>query len=108
MFVLPNAGVLNFHPRDCLARRIFPPAKTVCADSRAHFLLGYDRFRAAIEPVLAEFPQVRVFDLSAMLCDETQCRAIQDNTLLFRNSGHLSNDGSDLVAEKLWSEMVIR
>ena len=108
VFVLPNAGVLDFHPRDCIARRIFPPAKAVCADSRAHFLLGYDRFRAAVEPVLAEFPQVRVFDLSAVLCDETQCRAMQNNTLLFRNAGHLSNDGSDFVAEKLWQEMVIR
>ena len=108
VFILPNAGLLDFHPRDCLARRIFPPAKTVCADTRAHFLLGYDRFRAAVEPVLAEFPQVRVFDLSAVLCDEAQCQIIRNNKLLLRDPGHLSNDGSDLAAEKLWQEMVIR
>ena len=33
---------------------------------------------------------------------------MKDGKLLYRDEGHLSNDGSDLVAEKLWPEMVIR
>ena len=108
VFVLPNTGPLAFHPRDCIGRRIFPPAKAVCASERSHLLLGYDRLRAAVEPVLNEFPQVRTFDLPAVLCEGTWCQIIQDNKLLRRDRGHLSNDGSDFVAEKLWQEMVIR
>ena len=108
VFILPNIGTLEFHPRDCIARRFRPPVKTVCASDRNRYLIGYDRFRAAVAPVLAAFPQVRVFDPTSVLCDDARCWAMKDGKLLHRDRGHLSNDGSDLVAEKLWPEMVIR
>ncbi|MBQ7627193.1 MAG: acyltransferase, partial [Rhodocyclaceae bacterium] len=105
VFVLPNTGSLEFHPRDCIGRRFFPPAQAVCTDKRSHYLRDYGRFRAAVEAVLAEFPQVRVFDPTSVLCDDARCWAMKDGKLLHRDLGHLSNDGSDLVAEKLWPEM---
>ncbi|MBQ1657192.1 MAG: hypothetical protein II058_01695, partial [Rhodocyclaceae bacterium] len=61
-----------------------------------------------IDGVLAEFPQVQVFDLASAICDEERCWAMKDGKLLYRDTDHLSNDGSYLVAEKLWQEMVIR
>ncbi len=101
----------SFDPRtDCIARRFRPPKRTVCAEPREEWLAhgGDARLRAAIEGVLDEFPQVRRFDLASAICDEEHCWTMKDGKLLYRDTNHLSNDGSDLVAEKLWPEMVIR
>ena len=100
----------SFNPRtDCIARRFRPPTQAVCAEPREEWLTNGDaRLRAAIDGVLAEFPQVRRFDLASAICDEERCWAMKDGKLIYRDAGHLSNDGSDFVAERLWPEMVIR
>ena len=105
-----NNSRFSFNPRtDCIARRFRPPTRTICAEPREEWLTHGDaRLRAAIDGVLAEFPQVRQFDLADAICDEERCWAMKDGKLLYRDEGHLSNDGSDFVAEKLWQEMVIR
>ena len=104
-----NNAQFSFPPEDCIARRFRPPKRAVCAESREDWLTRGDaRLLAAIDGVLAEFPQVRRFDLADAICDEERCWAMKDGKLLRRDHAHLSADGSDLVAEKLWQEMVIR
>ena len=105
-----NHSRFSFDPKDCIARRFRPPKRAVCADPRKTLLISHDnpRLRAAIDGVLAEFPQVRQFDLADAICDKERCWAMKDGMLLIRDiHGHLTNDGSDFVAEKLWQEMVI-
>ncbi|MBQ6657204.1 MAG: acyltransferase [Ottowia sp.] len=104
-----NNSRFSFHPKSCIARRFLPPLKAVCAEPREDWLTDGDaRLRAAIDGVLAEFPQVRRFDLASAICDEERCWAMKDGKLLYRDGSHLTSDGSDLVAEKLWQEMVTR
>ena len=106
---ITNNAQFSFPPEECFARRFRSPKRPDCAQSRESWLANSNaRLLAAIDGVLAEFPQVRRFDLSSALCDEERCWAMQDGKLLYRDHAHLSNDGSDLVAEKLWPEMVIR
>ena len=107
---ITNNAQFSFPPEECFARRFRPPTQAVCADPREEWLTHSSdaRLRAAIEGVLDEFPQVRRFDLASAICDEEHCWAMKDGKLLYRDAGHLSNDGSDFVAEKLWPEMVIR
>ena len=108
VFIRNNVAI-DFDPHTCIQHRPRSRAQTICATTREHWLAATDaRLRNAIDTVLADFPLVRVFDLSSVLCDEARCPGIQDGTLLYRASHHLSRDGSDLVAEKLWPEMVIR
>ena len=108
VYVVNNAR-FSFYAKSCIARRILPPLRDVCAEPREDWLSDGDaRLHAAIDGVLAEFPQVRRFDLASVICDEERCWAMKDGKLLYRDKNHLSNDGSDLVAEKLWQEMVIR
>ena len=109
VYVINSAGFSFNLKTDCIARRFRPPKRAICADPREDWLANVDaRLRAAIDGVLAEFPQVRQFDLASAICDEERCWAMKDGKLLYRDEGHLSHDGSDLVAEKLWPEMVIR
>ncbi|MBQ9578503.1 MAG: acyltransferase [Ottowia sp.] len=108
VYVVNNAE-FSFHPKNCIARRFLPPLQAVCAEPREHWLSSGDaRLRAAIDGVLAEFPQVRRFDLASAICDEERCWAMKDGKLLFRDRSHLTSDGSGFVAEKLWQEIVIR
>ncbi|MBR4737038.1 MAG: acyltransferase, partial [Rhodocyclaceae bacterium] len=109
VYVINSAGFSFNLKTDCIARRFRPPKRAICADPREDWLANVDaRLRAAIDGVLAEFPQVRQFDLAGAVCDEERCWAMKDGKLLYRDEGHLSHDGSELVAEKLWQEMVIR
>ena len=108
VFIRNNVAI-DFDPHTCVTHRPRPPAKTVCGTARNVWQDATDaRLRAAIDGVLARFPQVRTFDLADVLCDATRCPGVADDKLRYRSSGHLSADGSDLVAEKLWLEMVIR
>ena len=108
VFVRNNVAI-DFDPHTCIAHRPHPPGQAVCATTREKWLHATNaHMRAAIDGVLAQFPQVRTFDLADVLCDATRCPGIQDDKLLYLSSGHLSRDGSELVAEKLWPEMVIR
>ena len=108
VYVVNSAG-FSFPPADCIPRRFFPPKRAVCAEPREDWLThGNARLRAAIDGVLAEFPQVRRFDLASAICDEERCWAMKDGKLRYHDEAHLSHDGSDFVAEKLWQEMVIR
>ena len=108
VYVVNSAG-FSFPPANCIARRFFPPKRAICAEPREEWLTHGDaRLRAAIDGVLAEFPQVRRFDLAGAICDEKRCWAMKDGKLLYHDEAHLSHDGSDFVAEKLWPEMVIR
>ena len=108
VYITNNAQFL-FPPEECFARRLRPPQRPDCAQSRESWLANSNaQLLAAIDGVLAEFPQVRRFDLASALCDEERCWAMKDGKLLYRDHAHLSNDGSALVAEKLWPEMVIR
>ncbi|MBR4736442.1 MAG: acyltransferase, partial [Rhodocyclaceae bacterium] len=103
-----NDTNFSFHPKECFARRFRSPKRAVCAEPREEWLTHGDaRLRAAIDGVLAEFPQVRRFDLASAICDEERCWAMKDGKLLYRDNSHLSANGSELVAEKLWQEMVI-
>ena len=109
VYVINSAGFSFNLKTDCIARRFRPPKRAICADPREDWLANVDaRLRAAIDGVLAEFPQVRQFDLAGAVCDEERCWAMKDGKPIYRDEGHLSHDGSELVAEKLWPEMVIR
>lgn len=50
---------------------------------------------------LAELPQqagVEVIPLADHLCGDTSCRTYADGTFMYRDAGHLSYDGSILIA----------
>lgn len=54
------------------------------------------------QPVLDAFPQVRVYDPSALICDQEKVWMIRDGKLLYMDDHHLSVVGGALVAVDLF------
>jgi len=52
-----------------------------------------------LESLAAKHPNLRVFDSKAVFCDDVFCSAIRGGKMLYRDSTHLSLDGSILWAK---------
>lgn len=63
-------------------------------------------FRPVLDPVLAEFPAVRVLDPHEVMCSERACQGRQDDTLLYRDDDHLSLAGADWLGRR-WRDTIV-
>ncbi len=99
IYVLDNP-ILDFDPKACLTR----PFRASNSDVRCKITReAYEGQRVAYfniaRRVLAEFPNIRVFDVADVLCDEEYCHAVIDNKLMYHDPSHLGYDGSQYVGE---------
>lgn len=96
---------LDFEPDQCVERRplylAHKPLKSPCAMPREVFDQESRVYRELVFRVLQDYPEVKVFDAAAELCDDKYCRAMQDGELLYRDNTHLSLQGSEYMASKL-------
>lgn len=54
-----------------------------------------------IDAALAQLePDMRIFPLKDMICANGRCPTVLDGTLLFRDKGHLSNEGAVLLGKR--------
>jgi len=102
IYILPNP-MLNYDIKNCLASyRPFKPvgnSKKDCSESYLEYMnQGGREYREWIYSVLNDFPQVKVIDLAKVLCEKDICWGMKDGKVLYRDRGHLSDDGSELVA----------
>ncbi len=72
-----------------------------CTVSRDVYEARIKDYKQLTAKVLAEFPQVIVFDPTKYFCDEEKCQGIKDGKLLYRDGDHLSVDGSKYLAKYL-------
>ena len=105
LYVLPNPD-LGYEIRSCLnAYRPFrfqEISQNNCAEPAAnHLKRGGQKYRDLVHSVLVNYPQVEVFDLATVLCDSDRCWGMKDNHILYRDGGHMSDDGSLFVAPYL-------
>ena len=63
------------------------------------------RLRAGIEKLKSSHPPLVVYDPSDFLCDGDTCHVILGDTLVYRDSHHLSTSGSKLFAEHFLAEL---
>ena len=102
IYVLPNPH-LSFDIKSCLGNirplRITSYINTSCSQPAA----SQDRviYKEWVMSALKEFPQVKIFDASIPLCDSEYCYGSKDGDILYRDRGHLSINGSNLVVPKL-------
>jgi len=92
---------LGFDPKICVDRPFRTNILNACRLPRAEVEKRQKSYRTATAAVLAEFPEVRVFDPMAYLCDQTYCYARKDVQILYRDDDHLSLAGAGLLSAGL-------
>lgn len=102
--VIAPPPALDFNIGTCLERsgqaRLVLGAPEDCTVARAE----YEMLHAPILTLLATIEQtenVSVIRFDTALCDAKQCRTRLDDTPLYRDSGHLSYDGSRALAKQI-------
>jgi peptidoglycan/LPS O-acetylase OafA/YrhL len=102
VFVLDNPE-LDFDPAKCFTRpfRLTRQDPDACSTSRARYDTEHGAYRALIFRILKDYPDVKVFDSAAYLCDEQRCRGKSEGRVLYADSNHLSTEGSRYLAKEL-------
>ena len=96
---------LGFRVTECIGRP-FSFEKTLrspCAVSRGDVDARQASYRRIVHAVSSRLPDVRIFDPMQTLCDAQWCYATIDGKILYEDSNHLSDAGSEFVAERLFA-----
>lgn len=104
---LHDVPELGFDIRSCFSFRPLSIASTNpynCSVSRADFEKRTSAFKAMVDKILAQRPEVKVINLSKALCDEKRCYGAKDGALFYIDDDHLSHRGSTYVVSQLWDE----
>ena len=51
------------------------------------------------------FPNIHYIDLNDVLCDESKCDLVLNDTILYRNSDHFNTSGAAMIGEKYLKEI---
>jgi len=81
--------------------RIRNPDNQKCNVSRDEYESRAGKYREVVFRVLADYPEVLLFDPLEFLCDEKICRGIVDGHALYRDADHLSAFGSAYIASRI-------
>ncbi len=106
IYVFPYPS-LSYDIKSCLGNirpfRLPGSALKGCSQTAGNYFQtqGGDAYREWVNSVLKDFPQVKVFDAALPFCDSENCYGSKDGNILYRDGGHLSISGSNLVAPKL-------
>lgn len=95
-----QAPELGFDPKVCVKRPLRFAVQN-CQVPRQQVEQRQAAYRAAVNTVLADFPQVTVLDPLPLLCDEEHCYATKNQQLLYRDSDHLNPVGAGLLAARI-------
>ena len=94
---------------ECLERE-YGPALLLIGDCTISFE-AYQKHQKSVTTILKELKSVSaVFDVSMLLCDKNRCNTSKNGTWLYRDTGHLTIEGSvlilgDLKIRDLYSEL---
>ncbi len=69
-----------------------------CSEPAIEHINRTKKYKEWVMSVLKDFPQVKVFDAALPFCNANYCYGIKDGQILYRDGGHLSISGSNLVA----------
>jgi hypothetical protein len=94
---------LSFEPRLCVGE--LPLGRKNPVDSCAYPLAReLDRnlsYKNIMTQVLSRYPNVATFDPADVLCKDGICKAVIDNRVMYTDTNHLSESGSDIQGAQL-------
>jgi len=95
---------LSFEPRECFDLRPIrltdyrPPP---CSMTRADYELHSEEYRGILLSLAEEFPSLKYWNTVPAFCDEDVCHMMHNDTILYRDPGHLTIGGSRYLGEQL-------
>jgi peptidoglycan/LPS O-acetylase OafA/YrhL len=102
---------LDFPPEACLPSRPLAITERLpgkgCSISRASVEARAGGYLAAVERVLANFPQVKRWSPYRRLCNETDCLVASEGKLLYRDDNHLTPEAARWVTEDFWQSAMV-
>jgi len=72
-----------------------------CKQTRLDFNERTNRFHILVKKILADFPNVVLFDPTPLFCDNEWCYGAKDGYKLYKDEDHLSEFGSEYLAKNL-------
>jgi peptidoglycan/LPS O-acetylase OafA/YrhL len=89
-------------PAKCVPTRPFgSKSPRVCTIRKSDHLDNTEQYLAVMRSVLKQFPSVRLIDPTDYLCDSENCSMKIEGVLLYRDTNHLSVDGSKFLGPRL-------
>lgn len=102
---------LGEDPRGCFIERpVTLGASPVsdCTQDKARVLKRQAQYRAIIERVRADHPQLKVYDPLDLFCDATRCFGLRDGVLLYRDDDHITTRASRMVLDDMRGRGLLR
>jgi peptidoglycan/LPS O-acetylase OafA/YrhL len=110
---LPNTTVVfvhqvpehNFSPKQCYYNplRSLPNSTLTCTTNQATVTQFFAPYKAALAPVLARLPAVKVYDPLPLFCDGTTCATLDKNHYWYFDATHVSVAGAQRIAADLYT-----
>jgi hypothetical protein len=102
VMILFDNPSLPYDPKKCILRPFSLSTKSAnyCLFPRQVFDVRpeYLWYKTIVNLVLKDFPLALTYDLSIPLCDNENCYLSKNGKLLYKDTGHLSFEGSSYVA----------
>ena len=110
---LPNTTVvlvqqvpeLDFAPKQCYYNplRALSHSTMTCTTTQASVTQFFASYKAALAPVLARLPAVKVYDPLPLFCDGTTCAALDTTHFWYNDATHISIAGAQRIAADLYT-----
>lgn len=96
---------IDYDVRECFSRPL-KSAKRSCTASRDANAAAQERFVAAVRQLQMNHPALALFDPYGVFCEGDLCTFVQHGWPLLRDQAHLSEYGSEIMADRFvrWAE----
>ncbi len=101
---------MAFHPRECISWSpnswVNRTPRPECVTRREMVKQRRNEFQPTITAALAGFPSIKQIDPAEYLCNSSECRALQEGILLYRDDDHLSHKGAEWLGSRLRADIL--
>lgn len=96
VYLIVDNPSFHFPPEFCRYSRL-PTTTPRCSEDKSVFLDQLGLYFETLKKIETENSKVKILDPSNLMCDDRVCSMVRDGKLLYRDSNHLSIDGSEHI-----------
>ncbi|OBK44993.1 hypothetical protein A5657_03795 [Mycobacterium kubicae] len=104
VFITDDLPMFGFDAVDCKYRIAPVLPVTKCSEDRGMFEAQYREYYPPLRAAVAKVPGVQLLGTAHYFCDDRVCSMNNGQTLLYRDSNHLNNEGSDYLIDRMLTD----